>query len=487
MKYYVDRIVNRVTMYRLTVYVLLTLAGISVLLAVFGILQFDPFAMIFGALTLVVASITANAAFAYMFGVHRNGDSALITAFILFFIFSPPVSVVNGIVLALVAVAAAASKYLLAWKGRHLFNPSAIAAVIVGLIGLQQASWWVGTGPLIFITVIPAALLLYKTRRLKMGVVFILTAIVSILVVSTFKGVEADKVASLVVNSWPVIFFAGFMLSEPLTQPPRQYQRMVYAVIIGILMGGQITIGSLLITPEIALVLGNLYGFWCGQRGGLRLKLIGRRQLSRDQVEYIFRPNRPLHYKPGQYVELHTPHVHADARGERRMFTIAAAPGGDDIRIALRHYTPSSTFKKSMQTLPIGTILTATGIYGDFLLPKNANEKLLLIAGGIGVTPFRAHLEWLLRHNQKRDGILLYSVRDQSDVVFEDILKAKEHGVRLIVVTTPLDRDALAAYVPDIAKRHVYISGPPAMVDALDDSVRKLGATRIHRDHFNGY
>lgn len=487
MKYYVDRIVNRITMYRLTLYMLMTLAGVSVLLAVFGIVQFDPFAMVFGALTLVVSSIVANAAFAYMFGVHRNGDSALITAFILFFIFSPPVSIVNGVVLALVAVAAAASKYLLVWRGRHIFNPAAIAAMLVGLVGLQQASWWIGTGPLIFITIIPATLLLYKTRRLRMGLTFISTAILTVLVVSTFKGVEVDAVTSLVVNSWPVVFLAGFMLSEPLTQPPRHYQRLVYALIVGILIGSQITIGMFLVTPEIALVLGNIYGFWCGQRQGLRLKLIGRKQLSRDQVEYIFKPSHPLDYVPGQYLELHTPHAHADSRGERRMFTIAAAPGADTIRIALRHYTPSSTFKKTMQTLPIGTVMTATGIYGDFLLPKKPSDKLLFIAGGIGITPFRAHLEWLLQQNQSRDGVLLYSVRDESDVVFEDILRAKEHGVQLIVVTTPLDQKTLASYVPDIASRHVYISGPPPMVDALDSSARKLGATRIHRDHFNGY
>jgi ferredoxin-NADP reductase len=284
-----------------------------------------------------------------------------------------------------------------------------------------------------------------------------------------------------------MVFLAGFMLSEPLTQPPRGYQRMIFAGIVGILASAQIAWGSFLITPELALVIGNIFAFFCGQRAGVRLKLVGRRQLSRDQVEYRFESNHSLHYQAGQYMELQLPHIHADARGVRRSFTIAAAPDGNQLRIAVRHYTPSSTFKKALQTLPIGTILPVTGVYGDFILPKDPHAKVLLIAGGIGITPFRAQLEWLLKTGQSRDGVLLYSVTSEADVVFEDVLTAKEHGVATRVVTTPLDVESLKRLVPDIAEREVYVSGPPGMVDALTAAAKQLGAKKIHHDHFNGY
>src|SRR5687768_16300823 len=113
MKAMLDRFINRITMYRLVLWTLLVLAVISIILAVFGVVQHDPFAMLFGGLTLIVCSVLGNAAFAYMFGLRRNSDSALITAGILFFIFSPPVSIVDGVILGLIAVIAAASKYLL--------------------------------------------------------------------------------------------------------------------------------------------------------------------------------------------------------------------------------------------------------------------------------------------------------------------------------------------------------------------------------------
>lgn len=487
MKASLDRFVNRITMYRLVLWTLLVLAVIAVILAVFGIVQHDPFAMVFGGLTLIASSVLGNAAFAYMFGIRRNSDSALISAGILFFIFSPPTSIADGVVLGLVAVIASASKYLLAWRGRHIFNPSAIAAVISGLIGLKYASWWIGTGPMMVIVALAGLLILYKTRRVQMGMTFIAVAMMTTIFVSLQKGFSADAVFTLIGTSWPMVFLAGFMLSEPLTQPPRGYQRTIFAVIVGFLASAQLSWGSFLVTPELALIIGNIFAFFYGQRAGIRLKLVGRRQLSRDQVEYRFESNHVLYYQAGQYMELQLPHIHADARGVRRSFTIAAAPDGNELRIAVRHYTPSSTFKKALQTLPIGTVLPVTGVYGDFILPKDPRAKIVLVAGGIGITPFRAQLEWLLKTHQSRDGILLYSVANRADVVFEDILMAKEHGVETRVVTVPLDAESLQQMVPDIAQRHVYVSGPPGMVDALTAAAKQLGAKRMHHDHFNGY
>ncbi len=485
---YLDRLTSRITMYRLMVYVLLGLAGYAMLLGVFDLVQFDPFAMAWGLIVLVAASLGVNYAFAYIYGVRRNTESALITALILFFIFSPPTSSLSSlIILALVAIIAGASKYLLALRGRHIFNPAAIAAVISGVIGLRYASWWVATSALIIPTLLLGVLMLYKTRRLKMGVIFVSVSVITLLVTSATKGYDMASVLSLMTNSWPVFFFAGFMFSEPLTLPPRRYQRIILAIGVGVLMAAGLKVGGVLISPEIALVIGNVYAFFCGQRGGIRLKLVGRKQLSRDQVEYIFEPTRNLRFMPGQYIEIQLPHVHADRRGMRRMFTIASAPGEKLIKIATRHYQPSSTFKKALQRLPVGATLSATGIYGDFLLPHNEEKKVLFIAGGIGITPFKAQLEWLLQQGQTRDGILLYSVRESSDAIYDDILFAKEHGVKTHILTGPIDENVLASHVSDIHERHVYVSGPPAMVDALCASARRSGAKKVNRDYFTGY
>jgi len=485
---HLDKLTDRITMYRLVVYSLLALAGYAMLLGVFDLVQFDPFAMAWGLIVLVAASLGGNYAFAYIYGIRRNVESALITALILFFIFSPPTSSLSSlIILALVAIIAGASKYLLALRGRHIFNPAAIAAVISGIIGLRYASWWVATSALIIPTLLLGTLMLYKTRRLSMGTLFVSVSVVTMIITSFIRGYDLSSVMSLMVNSWPVFFFAGFMLSEPLTLPPRRYQRAILAIGVGVLMGAGLKISGVLISPEIALVIGNIYAFFCGQRGGIRLKLIGRKQLSGGQIEYIFESARKLRFVPGQYIELQLPHIRADRRGIRRMFTIASTPGDNIVKIATRHYQPSSTFKKALQRLPIGTTLSATGIYGDFLLPQNVSEKVLLIAGGIGITPFKAHLEWLLKQNQMRDGVLLYSVREPQDAIYQEILLAKEHGIKTHIITGPITDEILLSYVPDIKDRHVYVSGPPLMVKALYNASKRSGAKKVNKDYFTGY
>ena len=487
MKHYLDLLTNRITMYRLIVYLLVALATIAVFFSIFGVLDFDPFAMILGGVVLGATSVGVNALFAYMFGVPRNSESALISALILFFIFTPPNSPQGAVGMAFVAAIAAASKYLLVWKGRHIFNPAAVAAVISGFVGLGFASWWVATGPLIIVTALLGGIILYKTRRLQMGLLYVAVSIAAIILTTVVQGRDVMAILPQLVSSWPLVFFACFMLSEPLTMPPRRYQRYLFAVAIAIIANTQWHIGSVFTSPEIALIIGNLYAFWCGQRGAIKLKLIARKQLSGGQIEYIFEPTRALKHNAGQYIEVQLPHKNSDRRGVRRTFTIASAPGSRQIKLGIRHYQPSSTFKQALQTMEIGSTISATGIYGDFLLPSDRSEKLLFVAGGIGITPFRSHLQWLLNNNQQRDGILLYSVREMTDAIYHDILMAKEHGVKAYVIAGPVTADVLRKYVPDITSRHVFVSGPPPMVDAVEVEVRRQGAKKVSKDHFNGY
>ena len=487
MRQYLDIVTNRLTMYRSMLYLLSAMAAIALALAFVDILQFNPLSMLIGLILLVGTSVIINYLFAYMFSVRAHSESALISALILFFIFSPPRTPSSFIVMMLVAAIAMASKYVLVWRRRHIFNPSAAAAVISGLIGLQYASWWVATGPLIPITLLFGGLILYKTRRLKMGLLYIGTSIFIILLVTTFGGRSPLEILPLIFTSWPLLFFAGFMLSEPLTLPPRKYQRYILAGGVAILANAQLAVLGISFTPEIALVLGNLFAFFCGQRGAIRLTFASRRPLAKDQVEYAFTSNRKLQFQPGQYIELQLPHKKPDARGIRRMFTIISLPGETELKIATRHYHPSSTYKKALVHAPIKAQLSATGIYGDFILPADTSQKLLLVAGGIGITPFYAHLQSLLKKGETRDGVLLYSVRSADDVAYEEVVLAKEHGIKTYIITAPIDDELLKQYVPDIAERHAYISGPPDMVDAVAELSRHHGTKKITRDYFAGY
>lgn len=486
MKQSLDQFVNGMTMYRLTLYALSILAATAICFSFFGILQFNTLSMLLSISVLLAASIGVNKLFGYMFSVQTNNQSAYITALILFLIFPASDTVSMAITLGLVATIAMASKYLVAWKGRHVFNPAAFAAFVSGIVGLQTASWWVASGPLLPFTFILGGLVLYKTKRLQMGLIYVFASVLAIATITTLKGNSFVALLPVLLTSWPLLFFASFMLSEPLGLPPRKQQRSIFATGVAVLANAQLQLVGVSIGPQAALLVGNIYTFWCGQRGGIRLRFKSRRQLSRDQVEYIFEPLRPLRYQAGQYIEVQLPHDKSDNRGIRRMFTIASSPSEKEMKLAVRHYTPSSTYKKAMDRLMSGSVLSATAIYGDFILPRDKNEKLLFVAGGIGITPFRSQLEWLASRSEKRDGILLYSTQSDDDAVYSAVLNDERHGIETHTVRSVEQGDILR-YCHDITERTVYISGPPGMVDSVAKSAAALGARRIIKDHFAGY
>lgn len=487
-------------MYRLMSIALASMGVVAFILALLGLLPQSPIAMIVSASVLILVAYCSNLLFGWLFNIQTHDESSFITALILFFLFSPSLQLADIAAVALVAMIAMASKFVLTIRGRHLFNPAAIAAVTVGLLGVIYASWWIATPILLPVTALFAFLILYKTRRLTLGFIFLAVAITLIISVSVMNG-QSFLSAIAFLPSWPLLFLVGFMLSEPLTLPPRQWQQFLVGAIVAILFAIPIHIGWISSTPALALVIGNAVAFLFTQRRRLQLTFKERRRLSANSDEYLFESAKPIDFTAGQYMEITVPHTHKDGRGIRRIFSIASAPGDSQVRFGVKMYDKSSTFKTTLKSLQQGTIVNATSIGGDFVLPKQANTPLLFIAGGIGITPFISHLLDLKKQNQSRDIILFYTVSSMDDIVYTDILK--ESGIRVIIVTKSneqlgvpdwthysaryISKQGILDHVKDITRRAAYVSGPPEMVDVTKNILKQLGAKRVTCDYFTGY
>jgi ferredoxin-NADP reductase len=295
---------------------------------------------------------------------------------------------------------------------------------------------------------------------------------------------------------YPAVFFAGFMLSEPLTLPPRRWQQVVEAVLVGVLFGTSFNVAGLFSSsPQFALLIGNLFAFFFGQRRGIRLTYVGKTQLTPTSWEFEFEPKHPVRFTSGQFMELTLPHAKTDARGWRRVFSIASAPGGH-VRFGVRLPESPSTFKKALLALEPGTKISATSVGGDFVLPKG-DAPLLLVAGGIGITPYIAQLETA----PKRDIALVYAISTPDDLAYATMLAKTSCAVTVVSAQKPaklpktwkwveasrLTGEQLLAAVPDAKTRHTYLSGTPAMVGALKRALRRAGSRRIHTDVFIGY
>jgi ferredoxin-NADP reductase len=119
-------------------------------------------------------------------------------------------------------------------------------------------------------------------------------------------------------------------------------------------------------------------------------------------------------------------------------------------------------------------------------------DRVALIAGGIGITPIRALIE-----HMSGDLVLVYRVMCDADLIFRDELEAlaRSRCVRLCYVVGDhaapgaehlLSPEHLCQLIPDIADRDVFLCGPPAMMDVLEQNVRRTGVPSkyIHSERF---
>jgi predicted ferric reductase len=164
-------------------------------------------------------------------------------------------------------------------------------------------------------------------------------------------------------------------------------------------------------------------------------------------------------------------------------FSLSAAPGGSALRITVKEL---GDFTHRLGEIPVGTRVLAEGPLGVFTDAVRAREKVLLIAGGIGITPIRALLE-----EMEGDLVVVYRVLTEDDVIFRDeldVLAASRAFMLHVVVgdhatdegRNLLSPEHLRALVPDIAEREVYLCGPPAMTVAIERNLRHTNVSRKH-------
>jgi len=502
---YIDDFLNRITMYRLVLYYLTALIVAAFGLAFFGLVPYSPWAILFSTMLATAVCWVANELCAYFFKAHPNVESVYITAFILALIVRPalPNDLKGVAFLVWVCVFAMTSKYVLAIGKKHIFNPAAFGVMFVSLTLGGAASWWVGGNVwLLTIVLLGGLLIVRKIRRFDLVLSFMAAALVMTTLTAHSSGGIWLPAWQTILHS-PFFFFAFIMLTEPLTTPPTRGLRLAYGVLTGILIAPAVHIGGLHSTPELALVVGNIFSYVVSPKGRLMLRLKKVEGTSASTSEFIFASDQSLVFKPGQYLEWTLPHEKSDSRGNRRYFTIASSPTEPDIHLGVKFYDPPSTFKRALAHLREGGEISASQLAGEFTLPADKNKKLVFIAGGIGITPFRSMIKYLLDTKDSRSVLLLYANRKAEDIAYRSLFDQaqKELGIKTIYAVTDepdavqkgyvpvIDMELIKREVPDYLDRMFYISGPRAMVVAFRHTLREVGVPRrnIKEDFFPGF
>ncbi|KRB73954.1 hypothetical protein ASE01_18300 [Nocardioides sp. Root190] len=508
-----DQALGRLPMYRVASGALGALVVVALLLALTGRLDqgvFDPGAMLLTLAVLVGASVISSQVVARLLGGRAHPESALITGLLLWFLYWPTTVAAELGWLALAAVLASLSKYLLVRHGRHLFNPAAAGVVLLALVGwavgtpedLPFTTWWVGSEVLLGWVALAGLVVLWRLRRSTHVVVFVVAATVLTALSLHDQGLGWSDGIRFALESAPVLFFATMMLTEPLTLAPRRIHQVLAALVAAAVFtlpltmlaaGYLLGLGPVGGSYEIALLAANVVALLCGQRG-TQLEVSAVRPIGEATIEVSFSPRRQLRFAPGQYVELDLGATGAgsDRRGLRRILSISSPPGGD-LTVAVRVPEESSAFKTVLQGLAPGDRVRATLVGGDFVWARRP-APLLLVAGGIGVTPYLSQLR-AERHASYDDVVLVYGT-NADPVPYAAELAATSARVVLVAPRRPagvpahwehvvgevLDPAALVEAVPDRHGRRVYLSGPPAMVSAL-----RFALPRARVDQFSGY
>ena len=203
---------------------------------------------------------------------------------------------------------------------------------------------------------------------------------------------------------------------------------------------------------------------------------------------FIFKMEKPFSWKAGQHGIFYFPNTKIDGK-KWRAFSIASSAEESVIKVSTVIKQNPSDFKKHFLELERGDSILMRGPFGEFHTTSKT-KHIIGIAGGIGITPFRALIKEIVSDKIADTKLTLiysavgaYTFRKEFDALLP------HPQIEIIYTTTPDEVNAkldllLAA---DSKDAHYFISGSPGMITAIQTKLKNKGVTHIISDSFKGY
>lgn len=233
--------------------------------------------------------------------------------------------------------------------------------------------------------------------------------------------------------------------------------------------------------------------------------LIGKEEVAEGTMAIHFERPPEFDFRAGQYVELtlRDP-AETDWEGNTREMSLASAPSDRDLVIATR--IRDTAFKRSLNALDPGSKVQIDGPMGGFTLTRNVWRPVVMIAGGIGITPFLSMLIDVTRRGLPQEIHLFYADGWPEHTAYLHQLERMQAGHRHVHFiptmteversheewrgeTGRVDREMLERHLPSLPEAVYYIAGSSGMVTDTENLLRRAGAEDrdIHSEQFGGY
>lgn len=204
-----------------------------------------------------------------------------------------------------------------------------------------------------------------------------------------------------------------------------------------------------------------------------------------------------LQFLAGQYVEVLL------AGGKRRAFSIASSPSlEDEIELHIRHVAGGDFTGFVFDTLQVRDLLRLEGPQGNFFVRNDAPLRpVIMLGGGTGFAPLKSMVEYLLESGDRREIHLYWGARTRAELYLDELPSGWDAQYAHIHYRRALSEEgrpseagffgglvhqAVLAEHPDLSRFDVYMSGPPAMIDAAKSAFATagLGERNLHYDSF---
>lgn len=215
------------------------------------------------------------------------------------------------------------------------------------------------------------------------------------------------------------------------------------------------------------------------------LKLVHRRTETADIESFFFEPEAPITWLAGQSLKLEVPTVYGPS--EHR-FSIASAPSEKHVMVTTR--LSGSIYKTGLASLKAGDAVRGGAVEGDFVWQNQSEEPVVLIAAGIGITPFRSILTERHLNQQPTNATLIIGVRGDQPIYHAELNQLQQNNPGLNIIYRlgeRLDIGFVSQHLPT-TNGLLYLSGPSAMVDELSLQLAGHGIApeKIRHDWFAG-